>query len=355
MLIKSVDDQSKRTELLESLQQSPLLDEEQKRWLEKELRILRAGRSGERNAAHYLDRYYKDSPNLAVIHDLRLEMDGDVAQIDHLVISRGFMFYLLETKSFSGNLRINEHGEFEVSYGSKRYGIPSPLEQSKRHEKVLSKWLERLDITGRLGSKPQFFHVVLIDPKGTISRPDAAKFDAGHVIKADQFDTWRLQHVEKRISIGQTLTAMANLRSGNTVRDWAEKLARQHRPADPLKLPAFMTPKTSASAAPLSYGPVCMVCQTAVSSAVFNFCRENAKRFGENIYCIEHQGAFPKLKASVRPVPSEGRDARPELPRKRLICADCGVAISRSEGVFCWNNEIRFGGVQYCRTHQSNY
>jgi len=41
---------------------------------------------------------------------------------------------MLETKNFSGNLKINEQGEFSVRYqGEWEFGIPSPLEQSCRH------------------------------------------------------------------------------------------------------------------------------------------------------------------------------------------------------------------------------
>lgn len=354
MLIKSADDQSKRLALLDSLQSSPLLDTQQREWLNDQVWALRKGASGERSAAHYIDNHYKDSPNLAVIHDLRLEIDGEVAQIDHLIISRGFVFYLLETKSFSGNLSINEHGEFTVFYGGKPRGIPSPLEQSKRHENVLSKYLERLEITGRVSSKPQFFHVVLIDPKGTIRRPDPAKFDTSCIIKADQFDRWRTDHVEKRISLAQTFTAMMNLRSGETVREWAEKIARQHRPIDPLSLPDFMKPKKQDAPAvieasePSNAVASCAVCNLPVNKAVADYCRNNAQRFNESIYCMEHQGALKAEPAAAQ------QDHAIDPSRKQLICATCGIKISYPEAQFCWRNEKRFGGLQYCRTHQAD-
>lgn len=357
MLIKQADDQSKRLALLESLQDSPVLDTRQREWLSSQLWALRKGMSGERNAAHYLDTHYKDSPHLAVIHDLRLEMDGEVAQIDHLIISRGFIFYLLETKNFSGNLCINEHGEFTVYYGAKGVGIPSPLEQSKRHEKALSKWLEKLEITGRIGSKPLFFHVVLIDPKGTIERPDPARFDTSCVIKADQFDSWRTKHVDKHISVAQTLTAMVNFRSGDTVREWAEKIAQQHCSSDPLALPDFMAPKAQPAPAALvperSAPQVCATCREPVSKAMADYCLQHAHKFGGAVYCMEHQRAF-KSALPTRPLaPAQVIDTEP--PRKQLLCAHCAAKISYPEAQFCWRNEKRFSGLQYCRTHQADY
>lgn len=244
MLIKSTDDRSRRIALLQDLQESSTLDVEQKTWLRDQLFQLKQGIAGERDAAHYLDSYLRDSATHAVIHDLRLEVDGQVAQIDHLVIARGFIFYLLETKNFGGNLTVNERGEFSVQYaGGKAFGIPSPVEQSRRHEPVLVKLLERLEIAGRVGKRPEFQHVVLVHPRATISRPDAKRLDTGNVIKADQFAAWHQEFAEKDMSVAQVFGALLNLRSSTTVREWAEKVARQHRPADLLALPEFMKPR----------------------------------------------------------------------------------------------------------------
>lgn len=59
MLIKSADDKSKRLALLQDLQQSPMLD-----------------------------GHYKDSTNNVLLNDLRFAVDGEVAQIGHLVIKQ---------------------------------------------------------------------------------------------------------------------------------------------------------------------------------------------------------------------------------------------------------------------------
>jgi hypothetical protein len=152
LLIKSADDKSKRLALFEDLQRSPLLDRRQQEWLSDELHRIKRGMAGERDAAHYLDNYLKDDPHRALLHDLRFIIDGDVVQIDHMVISRSMFVYLLETKNFNGNLRINEFGEFSVEYSGERvFGIPSPMEQSRRHEGPLRKLFDALGIQGRNG------------------------------------------------------------------------------------------------------------------------------------------------------------------------------------------------------------
>ena len=382
MLIKVADDHSKRLALIESLQNDSALDRKQREWLKDQMWAVRHGAKGERNAAHYIDHYYKDSQNLAVIHDLRLELDDEVAQIDHMVISRGFIFYLFETKNFSGNLSINEHGEFTVHYGSGARGIPSPLEQSRRHEKVLSKWLERLEITGRLGTKPQFFHAVLIGPQRTITRPDERKLDTSNIIKADQIEAWRNKHIDKSISVAQTLTAMMNIRGADTVREWAEKLVRQHRPLPPHQwLPDFMKPPSppvpqhsavtsiqpnageSAVPAIASERCTCVSCGKALSTAEQDYCANNTVRFEGQMLCMTHQREFRARKrsgaqpaAQVQAIAAAAPTVLADDPRRRkLVCCSCGVKISFDEGKFCWSQERRFGGLQYCRTHQVDF
>ncbi|MGL5002037.1 MAG: nuclease-related domain-containing protein, partial [Casimicrobium sp.] len=252
MLIKTADDQSKRVRLLEDLQQSDRLDARQREWLVDELRGLKTGRAGEDSAAHYLDMHHRDSQNVAVLHDLRLSIDGQSAQIDHLLMARAGWFFLLETKNFGGNLRINEHGEFSVRYSSGReFGIPSPLEQSKRHEVVLRKVLTQLGIQPRIGEAFSFHHVVLVHPRATITRPPASApgVDTSMIIKADQFVTWREKFVDQQLQGLGVLKAVLNMRSSDSLREDAEKLARQHRPTDQLALPEWMAPKAVPSPA----------------------------------------------------------------------------------------------------------
>ncbi len=325
MILKSADDKSKRVALLEDLQRSQLLDAHQKKWLHDELMRLTKGLQGERESAHYLDHYFKDGENHVVLHDLRFVIDGEVTQIDHLIMNRTGHVYLLETKNFACNLVINEHGEFTAEYGNTRFGIPSPMEQSRRHERVLAKLLERLDIVGRTQKLPDFHHVVMLHPKATITRPPANVLDTSDVIKADQFPSWH-QSFASKIGVGAVFKAALNMRSLDTVKEWGEKLMRQHRPADLLTLPDFMRPHDSAKAVLPQAKPL------------------------QNV-----DGRERPIQPAVNSQPSPLAATKPteEHPVKKLICAQCGVKISYPEGKFCWNNEKRFGGLQYCREHQT--
>lgn len=312
MLLKTADDKSKRLALLEDLQRSALLDARQKKWLREELMRLRKGIQGEKESAYFLDQYFKGGENHVVLHDLRFVVDGDVAQIDHLVINRGLGMYLLETKNYAGNLSINEHGEFTAQYDDDRFGIPSPIEQSRRHERVLRRLLERLDIGNRTGGGLDFYHVVMMHPKAVIQRPPQEAFDTSNVIKADQFPSWHQQFVDKEFGVAKAIKLAANMRSLDTIKEWGEKLKRQHRPANLLELPPFMQPRDATATPAAAVAPP----------------------------APQRSGATPAAHDVA-------------TPARRLICAHCGTKISFPEGKFCWNNPSRFGGQQYCRAHQA--
>jgi hypothetical protein len=113
--------------------------------------------------------------------------------------------------------------------------------------------------------------------------------------------------------------AALNMRSLDTIKEWGEKLMRQHRPADQLGLPVFMRPRE----------PVKVAAPTPAKDLP-------AQATGTS---------------QPRPVGSAAPAEDP--PAKKLICANCGAKISFAEGKFCWNNEKRFGGLQYCREHQA--
>ncbi len=143
------------------------------------------------------------------------------------------------------------------------------------------------------------------------------------MIKADQFPTWHGQFVEKSIGFTDVLKMAVNLRALDTIKEWGEKLVRQHQPANQFELPEFMQPRIAASdsGAKTEQGPP----PVAVIGP------ELAK-----------QTVGP-------PAPAEGGES---LARK-LICVRCRSKITFPEGKFCWNNERRFGGLQYCREHQT--
>src|SRR4030043_617015 len=132
MLIKKRDSKQAEIDELATLLSLPL--PANKRFLiERELRFIKSGDQGETDAAYFIDFHFSSSNRWVVLHDLRLEYQDKVAQIDHLLINCFFDIYVLESKNFSYGLKITDTGEFLVNNGKDYFAIESPIEQNKRH------------------------------------------------------------------------------------------------------------------------------------------------------------------------------------------------------------------------------
>lgn len=80
MILKQKDN---RTEDIQELNRILGLNisSKQRFLIERELKCLMSGNSGESNSAYYLDIKFKQSKNWMLVHDLRIERIGLVAQI----------------------------------------------------------------------------------------------------------------------------------------------------------------------------------------------------------------------------------------------------------------------------------
>src|SRR5437773_2787611 len=112
MLIKVADDKQPQIDALNGLLGRPDVDSSARKLIEQEIRFIRAGAKGERDAAYEIDFHYRDRDSYMVVHDLPLEFGGRVAQIDHLLINRVLDVWVCETKAFSEGVKINEYGEW---------------------------------------------------------------------------------------------------------------------------------------------------------------------------------------------------------------------------------------------------
>lgn len=184
MILKAADDRSEDVALLEKLR-SESVDERRKAVIGRQIAMLRSGISGERDAAHFLDREFGASENVLIIHDLRFEIDGEFAQIDHLVLHRiQRSAWVLETKNHAGRLTCDEYGDWTVWRGAKPQAIASPVNQARRQCEWLRLWLKRAGIKPLRKIEP----VVLISPTSSMNRTHLGPSD--HVVKSDNFATW---------------------------------------------------------------------------------------------------------------------------------------------------------------------
>lgn len=166
-----------------------------------------------------------------VLHDLRIEEAGRIAQIDHLLINRLFEFYVLESKSFNNGITINELGEFNAWIGNRPIGIASPIEQNQRHIVVLDDLLRALPMPKRLGLRiaPTLKSLVLVSDKANIKRPAKAKFNTEQVIKAEALGALIDSEIDK-MGTGAMLSSMAKMVSAETIENIARLLEAEHRP-----------------------------------------------------------------------------------------------------------------------------
>ena len=131
MQLKAADDRAPDIEALEALRRRPDIDARTARPIEDEIWSIRLGAKAEADATYQLDFDLKDSGRWAVIHDLRLDIEGRVAQIDHLVICRMLQVFVCESKSYSGGVKVNEYGEWTTFRDRRPVGIPSPVESRR--------------------------------------------------------------------------------------------------------------------------------------------------------------------------------------------------------------------------------
>lgn len=230
MILKNADDKTAQIDELNRL--LGIAPTQIKPKIEAELKMLYAGFKGERESSFHINEKFKDKKNAFVIHDLRLEHNGQVAQIDHLIINRMFGAFVLETKHFHAGLKINENGEFEqwVPRMKSYVGMASPLEQNKRHIDILKKvFTDKVETPKRLGIQfqPTFYSRVLVNPTAKIIRP--RRFDTSDVIKADAFFTKYHQDYDNA-GFFESLGQVAKIVSAETVVEICNQLIELHQP-----------------------------------------------------------------------------------------------------------------------------
>lgn len=292
MIIKGMDLKKEEKEQLRGLLQGQL-SEKQRFLIERALRNIEAGERGEKDSAYFIDFYFGKSANWAVIHDLRIQHEGQVAQIDHLVMNRFMDIYVLETKNFHYSLKITTDGEFLVSNGRKDIGIESPIEQNERHIFLLTKAIEHHGIMPtRLGVviPPRFISYVLVSSTSRIIRPSRSKFDTSRVVQSDQAFT-----KVKEDADDAGASAILKICSSETLEATAKKLARLHRPAKQDFKARFgikdhqETAKQSEKIAQVGPSIVCESCASKVTEKVVQYCLDRKHQFKGRVLCYNCQ------------------------------------------------------------------
>lgn len=228
MILKHIDDKSKQIETLKDLFNKSK-SQAQKKLIDADFKRVEAGYRAEKDNAYYLDFAFEKSKNVLLLHDIRLEHNGRVAQFDHILISR-FGIELLETKSSKGTMTINEDGSLTLKNKNYTNTYPNPLEQSKRHALVLREFIDshvllskRVDIFGGI----EISSKVLIHPNTNITNkklPDGFQ-------RGDSFVSNRNKELDS-VGFFKAVTLISKAYNIEKAKEIAELLINAHTPVD---------------------------------------------------------------------------------------------------------------------------
>lgn len=185
--LKEFNENNKQLEDLKIL--SEKVYSEKKKLIDRDIMYLTYGMEGEKNVSYEIKNSY--IPMLA-LHDIRIEDGGSVAQMDYILITKSFIL-VLETKALSGDITVNESGEFIRYFKNKagkvyrKEGIYSPVAQNERHVRILTEYLKKNKIIKKY---PIYSCVVIANSKSVINKYKAPKEIQSQIIKYDQLTSF---------------------------------------------------------------------------------------------------------------------------------------------------------------------
>ncbi len=200
VFLKTDSDLTRQLESLKSIKDKVNNKDE----IDKDIKLLEYGIKGENDIAFELKNAHL---GMYVLHDVTYEIDGNKAQIDYLIFSRGYS-YIIECKNLIGNITVDNNGQFyrEYEYNGKKIkeGIYSPYTQALRHKDILKKvWLSyhnKVDnflFADKLGKDFFIPLVVLSNPKSLLNIRYAPKEIKSHILRADQLVNYIQNGIDK--------------------------------------------------------------------------------------------------------------------------------------------------------------
>jgi hypothetical protein len=318
--------------------------------IKREIAWMKSGHRAEREAAFEIDFRLEDHKDWMIIHDLRLEHNDRVAQIDHLVFFPTWEFYVVETKGIHTKVKI-EDGQWTFLQDNHWRGMADSIEQNNRHIQVLRELLLGFKLIPRtmgVAVAPRFINVVLVPPECVIRKTEKQAW----LVHMDQFVT----RARRDFSLHNAMRNLIQIHSGKDARKVGEKLVAMHVPfkqdyrkrfgIGPVPMKAANGKKVLASAAH------CESCRIPITNAEASFCRINKDRFAGQLLCRKCQGYAPAAiigpieKPKPKVVVPPGREAGASQ------CAECGAAVDSRVIAFCLADTERFGGRVLCRKCQ---
>ena len=165
-------------------------------------KFAKAGRAAEEQMAFYFKRFFGDDPDILVLNGIRLEANGDAAQVDHLIIhSHGLA--VVESKSVHGKVQIKEDGQWIRWYANQSRGMASPITQARLQEKFFRSVLGRAAKNADLFARLPIDLFVAISNQGVILWPPSGPVPG--VCKADQIPDKIIESYQSKVKAGGSL------------------------------------------------------------------------------------------------------------------------------------------------------
>jgi len=158
-----------------------------KKLIERDINFIKQGLDGEHNVYYELKNSF--IPMLC-LHDIRLEYNNYIAQLDFIIITNKFV-YVLETKKLNGDIEITKDGDFIRTFKStsgkeyKKEGMYSPISQNERHINILREILVKEKLVRTL---PIRSAVVIANPKSILNKVKCPKCIQNNIYKYDQIN-----------------------------------------------------------------------------------------------------------------------------------------------------------------------
>lgn len=184
IFIKDFDEKNSMICELEKLKETTN-DEDVLERINRDIIYLKTGLIGEKNVYYELKNSFLP---IVCFHDLYIQHEDYEAQIDFLIITNKFIC-ILETKKLSGDIVVNNSGDFirqiKSSKGKiiKKEGIYSPITQNERHVRIVKDLLIKNNI---IKNCPVISMVVMANPKNIINTRYAPQNVKNQLTKYDQ-------------------------------------------------------------------------------------------------------------------------------------------------------------------------
>ena len=226
MILKEVDDKSDILRRLKGLLKHPKIYPSKKKQIKFEIYKIEQGWRNEKEASYYINTYYKDSKKVVVLHDLRVELNDVVVQIDHLLIFRTDVI-IFESKYFSSQLYYDwKNKSFRVKTSKGYKGIANPIKQAERQALNLKRILEMKGLKDMVPDRYKYY--VLVSPSVNFANRMPSE-----VVKADSFiDKFREE--DEKVGLVEGLSRLARYITHSTddLIYVGEVLKDLHKPLD---------------------------------------------------------------------------------------------------------------------------